>query len=49
MMHEVELWNNYVKAKKAAIDKNSDSVEGQAEKIAWIDWLEATTEEAQND
>ena len=48
-MHEVELWNNYVKAKQAAIDKNSESYEYQDEKIAWTKWLEAITAEAQDD
>ena len=49
MMHEVELWNNYVKAKQAAIDKNSESYEYQAEKTAWSKWLEAITAEAQDE
>jgi len=51
MTHEVELWNKYMEAKEAARGKNSDDVEGQSAKAAWVDWLDwlETGERAQDD
>jgi len=49
MMHEQELWNNYVKAREAELGKDINGVECQATIVAFRRWLETTMAEAQDE